>query len=246
VLVNASNLGRHAKSCGCWKKEERQARKGSKRLPQPAPGSAFGRWRVVGPAPDIGYPSATCSSGVHYEPATLVRCTCGSDVEKPVLVKSLVRGLSRSCGCIKREGNNLKHGHARADHHSGEYTRYLNMIKRCHDPSDLSYPDYGGRGISVCEEWLASFESFICDMGLLPTSSHQIDRIDNDGNYTPLNCHWVTPRENCRNRRNTVVVDLGSSRIPLVEASASLGLSYQHAWRLHRAGQLAPRLAKQR
>jgi hypothetical protein len=244
--VNASNLGRHAKSCGCWKEEERQLRKGSKRLPQPAPGTVFTRWEVIAPASDIGYANATCTGGVYYEPASLVRCTCGSNVEKAVPVKSLIRGLSQSCGCIKREGNNLKHGQARAGRHTPEYNRYMNMVSRCHNPSDLSWPDYGGRGISVCEEWLSSFESFFSDMGPLPSSTHQIDRMDNDGNYTPENCRWTTPSENCRNRRNSVLVKFGSSQIPLIEASSRLGVSYQHAWRLHRAGKLAPRLVEQR
>ena len=242
VLVIASNLGRHAKSCGCWKEEERVLRKGSRRLPHPRVGSRFGRWQVVGPVPDIGYASASCTGGIHYEPAALVRCTCGSGAEKAVLVKSLVRGLSESCGCIKKEGNNFKHGHARAGRHTREYSRYMNMIKRCHDPSNLSWPDYGGRGISVCEWWLSGFENFLADMGPLPSPSHQIDRKDNNGNYEPDNCHWVTPRENARNRRNSIYVDVASSSIPLVEASSRLGVSYQYAWALHRVGQLSSRL----
>jgi len=242
VLVNASNLGRNTKSCGCLREEEQALRKGARRLPHPEAGARFGRWRVVGPAPDIGYASASCSGGIHYEPAAIVRCTCGSGKEKAVLVKSLVRGLSASCGCIKKEGNNLKHGHARSGCHTSEYNRYLNMISRCHDPSDLSWPDYGGRGISVCERWLSGFACFLADMGPLPTRSHQIDRKNNYGNYTPENCHWVTPSENCRNRRNSIYIEVGSLKVSLAEASSRLGLSYQYAWKLHRAGELAHRL----
>lgn len=242
VLVHAGNLGRCSMSCGCIREERLAAVKGTRRLPQPSPGTVYGRWVVVAPAEDIGYPNKTCLNGIHYEPAALVRCTCGSNVEKSVLIKSLERGLSQSCGCIKAEGNNLRHGHARSGAHSSIYSRYMNMVKRCHDPSSLNWPDYGGRGIAVCERWLAGFEFFLADMGMPPTSEHQLDRRDNDSGYSPGNCHWVTPSENCRNRRNTVSIQLGADSLGLSEACELLGIAYQHAWRLHRAGQLVERL----
>ncbi len=244
VLVHGGNLGKCSMSCGCWKEEERQLRKGSKRLAQPEAGTVFGRWTVLGPAADIGYPSKTCLSGVHHEPAALVRCGCGSGVEKSVLVKSLVKGLSKSCGCIKREGNNLRHGYARAGGKSSVYVRYLGMVSRCHNPFSLSWPDYGGRGITVCERWLAGFEYFLEDMGAPPTADHQLDRRDNSAGYSPENCQWVTPAQNCRNRRNTIAVETSKGSFLLVEACELLDISYQHAWRLHRSGLLAERFER--
>lgn len=242
VLVHAGNLGKSSTSCGCIRDEALAARKGSRRLPYPDPGTIFGRWVVQGPAEDIGYPSKTCLGGIHYEPAALVRCTCGSGIEKSVLIKSLARGLSQSCGCIKAEGNNLKHGHARAGATSSLYSRYQNMIKRCHDPSSLSWPDYGGRGITVCERWLSGFEFFLEDMGEPPTPQHQLDRRDNNAEYSPQNCRWVTASENCRNRRNSIVVTVNGKDISLADACEMLDLSYQYAWHLHRADDLARRI----
>jgi hypothetical protein len=79
------------------------------------------------------------------------------------------------------------------------------MAARCTDPRDNSYERYGGRGITVCDRWLKSYESFLADMGPKPTPDHSIDRIDNDGNYEPGNCQWATRVEQRANRRDCFV-----------------------------------------
>ena len=83
------------------------------------------------------------------------------------------------------------------------YLRWHNMVARCTKPSNKSFQIYGGRGISVCSEWLSSIDVFIRDMGYPPTSKYQIDRIDNDGDYSPANCRWSTRTANMRNNRAT-------------------------------------------
>lgn len=93
---------------------------------------------------------------------------------------------------VKRE---LKqHGMARAP----EYKIWAGMKARCFNENNDSYKDYGGRGITVCEEWKNSFMNFHNDMGKRPGYNYQIDRIDNDGNYEPSNCQWITGIENNR------------------------------------------------
>ena len=80
------------------------------------------------------------------------------------------------------------------------YGIWKGMRNRCTNPKNKAYPGYGGRGISVCEAW-DDFDQFCQDMGDRPSPTHSIDRIDNDKGYSPDNCRWATPAEQCVNKR---------------------------------------------
>jgi len=85
------------------------------------------------------------------------------------------------------------------------YKAYKNMIYRCTNSLYPRFKDYGGRGIMVCDKWLIGYENFLSDMGERPSSEYSIDRIDNDGNYTPENCRWTTRNVQMTNKRQTIV-----------------------------------------
>lgn len=87
--------------------------------------------------------------------------------------------------------------------HAKEYGIWNSMLQRCSNPNSAKYQEYGGRGISVCDAWMASYDSFIADMGPRPSPKHSIDRIDVNGNYEPGNCRWA---DRATQRFNTRVV----------------------------------------
>ncbi len=87
-------------------------------------------------------------------------------------------------------------------HKTSEYSTWANMKDRCLNPRQKGYQSYGGRGITVCGRWQDSFVAFYEDMGAKPFKKAQIDRINNDGNYEPSNCRWISCVKNSRNRRN--------------------------------------------
>lgn len=110
------------------------------------------------------------------------------------------------------------------------------MRNRCANSAEPSYPRYGGRGIQVCQRW-ELFENFLADMGSRPTRHHQIERIDNDGNYEPGNCRWATRSENCNNRVSSRVLAHDSRTLTLAEWSRETGLnSHTIANRIDRLG----------
>ena len=151
----------------------------------------------------------------------LAQCDCGNETHAPA--SAMVRGLIKSCGCLNRElrlARNTKHGYAKRGRKSRLYVVWRGMIARCENEKNKHWADYGGRGISVCERWRRDFAAFLSDMGESPTTSHEIDRRDNNGNYEPGNCRWITSAENKRNRRR---VKLSADDVVGIRAALAAG-----------------------
>lgn len=163
-------------------------------------GEKFGRWTV------ICY-HETRNNHAYWR----VRCDCGR--WGYASTGNLRHKLTLSCGCLMREhasAANRTHGLTGTKEHS----IWNNMKTRCYNSNRHTSERYIGRGITVCDEWRDSFETFLKDMGKCPKGM-TIDRINNDLGYSKKNCRWATLTEQARNRRDTRIIELNGEKKPL-------------------------------
>lgn len=161
----------------------------------------------------------------------LCRCECGTI--KAIDMYSLLKGDTMSCGCFHKEMSRdmlTTHGLSKTRLHSV----WAGMVARCHSENHSSYKHYGGRGIQVCEEWRKDFKAFYdwaYSVGYKEEFTETgrtkwvIDRIDNDGNYCPENCRWITNAQNVDNTRRTRRYEYNGEKLTLREISNKTGLS---------------------
>jgi len=154
----------------------------------------------------------------------LCKCQCGNTIR--VSGDNLRTGKTRSCGCLKRDTSSQiaisrqKHGLSK----SGIYRAWQGMKDRCLNSHNKYYRDYGGRGISVCSEWL-SFERFHEDMGEFYSPGLTIERIDNNKGYSKENCRWATVADQNRNQRKTIYLTYAGMTKPLWFWAKKTGIS---------------------
>lgn len=178
-------------------------------------GQQFGRWTVLK------------KEGVRY----LTRCDCGR--EGRAAAYDLRHGKTKGCRACNSaarvgRGNPSVRVHGLSD--SPTQWVWSDMKRRCYSPHRRGYENYGGRGIRICNRWLrgdgtqSGFACFLADMGERPSKNHQIDRIDNDGHYTPENCRWIPRDAQNYNKRNTFRFSAFGRELTLADAESIYGI----------------------
>ncbi len=150
------------------------------------------------------------------------KCDCGT--EKIIRSYNVRIGAVVSCGCYRLQRiSEIKTTHGMR--WTSEYSTWHDIKDRCGNPKNSGYKHYGGRGIRVCKRWIKSFQNFIFDMGLKPSSKSSIERKNNNGNYAPKNCRWATMKEQAQNRRGVIKIKYLGKIKSLSEWCSDLGLN---------------------
>lgn len=167
----------------------------------------------------------------------ICKCECGNIKKKPVTTSDLISGKVISCGCYYKtsnKGRNKTHG----DTGKRLWNIWMSMKNRCYCESNQEYKNYGGRGITVCEEWKSNYESFkTWAMSHGYSDNLTIDRIDTDKGYFPDNCRWATYQMQENNRRNNLKITIGNQTHTIRDLSNISGIKpatiiwrYKNGW----------------
>ena len=206
--VRADSLvGERIRSCGCLQSELRTENLVGKR---------FTKLTVV---ERVQKPNRATEHHAYWN------CLCDCGKFHIVRSSDLKSGSVQSCGCLQIETATI-HGMR----HDPIYFTWCSMKQRCYNPNDEKYPDYGGRGIVVCDRWRDSFEAFYEDVSKLPDfkrEGYTINRIDNDGNYEPDNVEWADDKTQANNKRNNHLLTYNGKTQTIAQWADELGIN-QH------------------
>ena len=198
------------KSCGCYRREFRKV---------DLTGLRFGRLTVLNVAKD---------DMKHHGQRWLCQCDCG----KKIITRGdgLQSGHTKSCGCDNKRRTTHNESNTKL------YSVWVEMKQRCENPNSDAYKYYGGRGIKVCDEWqdFEPFYKWAMENGY--STGLTIDRIDNNGGYSPSNCRWTTRLFQMSNRRNTVFLEYAGMRHTIREWCDITGKSYKKVYAEYQRG----------
>ena len=199
---------------------------GTKRVIRIRPGDVFGYWTVLGPGKIVDlYKKDGTHRGFRY----YWRCRCSCGVEQDVSESTLLYKINPSCctcARVRAAATMAAKTSASGFSHTRMYKIWRGMVARCCDERDVHYSDYGGRGITVCEEWkndFFSFRNWALENGY--ASDLSIDRIRNNQGYTPDNCRWATPKQQANNRSSNHILKFGDEEHTLTEWAEIIGIS---------------------
>ena len=170
-------------------------------------------------------------------------CSCGKKCIRAGI--AMRNGHTKSCGCLKKKGGNIKHGHSKHRNETPFYRIWVRMLRRCRNKNSKDYLRYGARGLGVCKEW-EDFRKFLHDMfpsyekHIKVGSNKQttIDRIDNSLGYSKNNCRWATMAEQCRNKTNNIFVIYKGNKMCLKDFAHIIDWDYHKTWRWYKKGKL--------
>ena len=159
--------------------------------------------------------------------AKIIKCLCDCGTIKNILAKEVSSGRTKSCGCLQKEMSSKGSlGNTYSQTHGMSFTRayrsHNGIMQRCYNPNVPNYKNYGGTGIKVHPRW-HKFENFYADMGECP-EGYSLDRIDNNRNYEPGNCRWVTRKEQQNNRRSNKIITIDNNSLNVTQWSELMGI----------------------
>lgn len=174
----------------------------------------------------FGRLTVTAAAGSDHNGKTTWRVECGCGKVLVAVGSRLRDGQTKSCGCLQRDTvskRNHKHGLS----HSPEHKIWRGIIARCENSNEQSFQYYGARGIKMHPEWRDDFMAFLRDIGPRPSSRHEIDRIDVNGNYAPGNVRWTLPSIQRLNQRRTKQYTANGKTMSMSEWAKETGISVQ-------------------
>lgn len=177
-------------------------------------GQRFGRLVAIEQGDSIVTPCGTVKT------TWVCFCDCGNRITTKR--GNLINGYTKSCGCLHSE-NLTKRNTTHGMYNSRTYKCWQNMIQRCTNKNNISWKRYGGRGISVCDRWKESFDSFLTDMGICKPG-YEIDRINGNGNYEPENCRWATRKQQMSNVSYNRVIEFNGRLMIMQSLADEIGM----------------------